>query len=123
MKTLRSVRNPKISEKSYKASLFRKNFSGLNGGGYLMKKKTLIKTIPAGTKFECFDTFVGWTELKNPAGKTMQIPCIMFHDENGNDRGTMHIPYNQAIFAGFNLMKYGIKSTWHNRWFRKELKK
>lgn len=88
-----------------------------------MKKKILIETIPAGTKFELFDTFVGWTELKNHAGKSVQNPFIMFHDENGNDRGTMHIPYNQAIFAGFKLMKYGIKSTWHNRWIRKALKK
>ena len=88
-----------------------------------MKKKILIETIPAGTKFELFDTFVGWTELKNRVGKSVQNPFIMIHDENGNDRGTFHIPYKQAIFAGLKLMKYGIKSTWHNRWIRKALKK
>lgn len=88
-----------------------------------MKKKILIETIPAGTKFELFDTFVGWTELKTRDGKSMWIPFIMLHDENGNDRGTINIPHTQAIFAGFKLMKYGIKSTWHNRWIRKELKK
>ena len=88
-----------------------------------MKKEILIKTIPAGTKFELFDTLVGWTELRNHEGKSALFPCIMLHDKNGNDSGTINILGMQAISAGFKLMKYGIKSTWHNRWIRKAFKK
>lgn len=84
--------------------------------------KTLIRTIPAGTKFECFDAFVGWEELKNSKGKSAWIPFIMFWDETGAFCGTRNIPDSQAIFVGLKLLKYGIKSVFHNRWMRKKVK-